>query len=602
VGERLEKMMSSKGLQGIDMLDNFCRTYWPDQRAALQDFENHKTVYAIIAASVLSSRTSRAVKNPLELPKVHLSELPRPPENWSKLEKHELGIHFKADAHLELSNLEARQCWRVIDSKDAKTKPIPLKWVFTYKTDSSGYLIRCRARIVVRGDLQDDETIVSTYAATLASRSFRIASALAAHFDLEMKQFDVVNAFVNAKRENGSTPVAAHLPDGYKQEGKCVEIDRALYGLRDSPALWYRDFANTLDELGLVGCKEEACIFTDQKKKVIVVFYVDDVQVLYHKEHAKEAEEVIKGLKSAYELRDLGDVEWFLGVRIVRDRAARKLWLLHDTYLQKIAQKFHLANGRCPSTPLPKYDFVKNTGTASPETVKEYQEKVGSVLYTAIMLRPDVAYAASQLSHFLTNPSKEHIQAVDWTIRYLFGTRFLGIQYDAEHREMQMVLASDASFADDIETRRSSHGYTISLFSGLIAWKATRQDTVTTSTTEAELLGVAQLAKEVLALKRFFFELCFSLCEPWRIFCDNTQTIRLIVGDNMRINTKLRHVDIHNLWLRQEYAKGSFEVTYLPTDAMPADGLTKNLSRQKFEHFRALLNLQDVRGRVEKLD
>jgi hypothetical protein len=280
---------------------------------------------------------------------------------------------------------------------------------------------------VVRGDLQDDETIISTYAATLAARSFRIASALAAYFDLEIKQFDVVNVFVNTKRDTRSTLVAAHLPDGFKQEGKCVEIDRALYGLRDSPALWYRDFASTLDELGLVGCKEEACIFTDPKRKVLVVFYVDDVQVLYHKKNQKEAQEVIDGLKSAYEIRDLGDVEWFLGVRIVRDRAARKLWLLYDTYLQKVAQKFNLANGKCPSTPLPFYDLVKNTGTALLETVKEYQEKVGSVLYTAIMLRPDVAFAASQLSHFLTNPSREHMNAVDWTIRYLFGTRFLGI-------------------------------------------------------------------------------------------------------------------------------------------------------------------------------
>jgi hypothetical protein len=56
------------------------------------------------------------------------------------------------------------------------------------------------------------------------------------------------------------------------------------------------------------------------------------------------------------------------------------------------------------------------------------------------------------------------------------------------------------------------------------------------------------------------------------------------------------------MWLRQEHVKGNFEVTYLVTDTMPVDGLTKNLSRQKFEHFRALLNLQDIRGRVKKLD
>ena len=87
---------------------------------------------------------------------------------------------------------------------------------------------------------------------------------------------------------------------------------------------------------------------------------------------------------------------------------------------------------------------------------------------------------------------------------------------------------------------------------------------------------------------------------PFSIGCDNQQTIRLVVGNSERISTKLRHVDIHNLWLRQEHAKGQFQLTYVPTADMPADGLTKNLSRPKFEHFRSLLNLQDIRQAVEK--
>ncbi len=132
----------------------------------------------------------------------------------------------------------------------------------------------------------------------------------------------------------------------------------------------------------------------------------------------------------------------------------------------------------------------------------------------------------------------------------------------------------------------------------MVLWKAARQPTVTTSTTEAELLGVEHVAKETLALKRFFRDLSLDLGEPWTIFCDNQQTIRLIVGENERITTKLRHVDIQNMWLRQEHSKGEFEVTYLPTSDMPADGLTKNLPRYKFEHFRALLNLQNVHSKI----
>jgi hypothetical protein len=191
--------------------------------------------------------------------------------------------------------------------------------------------------------------------------------------------------------------------------------------------------------------------------------------------------------------------------------------------------------------------------------------------------------------------------AVDWTIAYLWGTRFLAIEYGGEHCNTQLLIASDASFADELETRRSSYGYTMALFGGLIAWKAAQSSNVLNSTTEAELSGVDHTARETVALQRFFKELFLTLDDPWTIFCDNQQTIRLIVGENERITTKLRHVDIKNMWLREQYKNSSFEIEYLPTSDMPADGMTKNLPRYKFEHFRALLNLQDIRGKIEKI-
>jgi len=295
------------------------------------------------------------------------------------------------------------------------------------------------------------------------------------------------------------------------------------------------------------------------------------------------------------------DLEWFLGVRIIRDRTARKLWLVYDSYIERMAAKFGLVDGKCPSTPLPVLELCKYLGKADPKDVKRYQEKVGTLLYTAITIRPDMAFTTSQLSQFLTNPGPEHFAAVNWAIRYLYGTRFLAIEYSGELKDMNVMIASDASFADDPETRRSSQGYLFQLFGGAIIWKAVRQSTVVTSTTEAEMLALKSTAQETIALKRLFRDLKLELGQLWSIFCDNQQTIRLVVGENERISTKLRHVDIQNLWLRQEHAKGVFQVLYLPTNSMPADGLTKNLPRQKFEHFRALLNLQDVRGKIEMI-
>ncbi|RYC54144.1 hypothetical protein CHU98_g12064 [Xylaria longipes] len=123
------------------------------------------------------------------------------------------------------------------------------------------------------------------------------------------------------------------------------------------------------------------------------------------------------------------------------------------------------------------------------------------------------------------------MKAADQVIRYLYATRFLGITYGKWDEAAQaLLIAGDASFADDPETRRSSHGYIVSLFGGAIVLKATSQSTVTTSTTEAEVNALSITARETMPLSTLFRGLQFDLGEAFTIFSDNTQAIRLIVG------------------------------------------------------------------------
>lgn len=108
--------------------------------------------------------------------------------------------------------------------------------MFKYKFNKEGELQECKARICVRGDLQKVDNLKSTYAATLAAKTFRTVIALAADGDLECKQFDVVGAFMNALRE-GQVQVLCDLPEGFKVDSICVKLEKALYGLKDSPLL-----------------------------------------------------------------------------------------------------------------------------------------------------------------------------------------------------------------------------------------------------------------------------------------------------------------------------------------------------------------------------
>lgn len=139
----------------------------------------------------------------------------------------------------------------------------------------------------------------------------------------------------------------------------------------------------------------------------------------------------------------------------------------------------------------------------------------------------------------------------------------------------------------------------MTLFGGPISWKAGKQDTVTTSSTEAELLAFTHTAKEALATQRLFQQLDLQLDQQLVIQYDNQQTIRLITLQMPRIRTALRHIDIHSCWARQSYLNGLFQVIYTKTAEMLADGLTKPLPGQKFELFVRQLGLIDIRSLIE---
>src|SRR5204863_7758265 len=127
------------------------------------------------------------------------------------------------------------------------------------------------------------------------------------------------------------------------------------------------------------------------------------------------------------------------------------------------------------------------------------------------------------------------------------------------------ICASDASFANNILNRKSFQEYIMKLFGGPIAWRANKQDTITTSSIEAELLALSQTTKEAIFISRLLKALTLRLTEPLVIECDNQQTLRLVTEESMKLSTKLRHVDIHNHWLRQENSERRVEFHSTPT-------------------------------------
>jgi hypothetical protein len=209
------------------------------------------------------------------------------------------------------------------------------------------------------------------------------------------------------------------------------------------------------------------------KTGVMVFFYVDDFLLLAPPARQKDIDDLKATLHKKYRIKDLGPIKSFLNISIKRDIPALKAWISQEAYIDKLITEFKLESlAATPiKTPLSTNKFISYEGKASEAEIMAFQRRTGSILYAAVVSRPDIAFAASQLCQFNTNPSPEHRREADRVLGYLAQTKHLAIEYSADTSSSRVFeVSSDASFADDTETRRSTQGYLMTLFNSPIAW------------------------------------------------------------------------------------------------------------------------------------
>ncbi|APA14066.1 hypothetical protein sscle_12g088360 [Sclerotinia sclerotiorum 1980 UF-70] len=147
--------------------------------------EHHTTAFSSLPQLSSYFAVFAIGRSKLRTPRLHQNDLPPPPRFYHELVQHPYAREFRKACEDEINALKERKTFKYIDISTRGQKPLPLLWVFTYKFDQDGYLIKFKARICARGDLQSTEE--ETYAATLTSQIFRAMMAIAAAFDLEIR-------------------------------------------------------------------------------------------------------------------------------------------------------------------------------------------------------------------------------------------------------------------------------------------------------------------------------------------------------------------------------------------------------------------------------
>ncbi|XP_031283142.1 secreted RxLR effector protein 161-like [Pistacia vera] len=217
-----------------------------------------------------------------------------------------------------------------------------------------------------------------------------------------------------------------------------------------------------------------------------------------------------------------------------------------------------------------------------------YSNAIGYVMYVMISTRPDLAYAITLLSRFMSNPGNEHWNALKWLLRYINCTVQIGLVFCKRNASLDLVGYVDVDFVGDRDSRKSTTAYYFTLGGNCVSWKSQLQPLVALSTTEAKYVTVSDAFKEATWLQGILKEADW-LSGTATVYSDNQSVIHL--SKNPVYHERIKHVDVKHHFVRDIIAKGKVNLLKVPTEENLADMGTKVVTTAKFKHCLNLLHI-----------
>ncbi|CAI7796132.1 unnamed protein product [Closterium sp. NIES-53] len=237
------------------------------------------------------------------------------------------------------------------------------------------------------------------------------------------------------------------------------------------------------------------------------------------------------------------------------------------------------------ATPLPtRHSLSALPSDESIESSGPYPELVGCLMYLMTCTRPDLAYPLSILARYVA-PGRhrpEHMAAAKRVLRYLCSTSGMGLVLGGQS-PVVLTGHANASWADDQATQRSSQGYTFSLGSGSVSWRATRSSSVLGSSCEAEIYAGAMAAQELCWLTYLLTDLGEPPRSPLVLYVDNKAMLALC--REQRLEHRTKHIALRYFLARELQQRGQLRLAYVASEANTADVFTKALAPCDHQRF-----------------
>ncbi|RVX10561.1 Retrovirus-related Pol polyprotein from transposon TNT 1-94 [Vitis vinifera] len=499
----------------------------------------------------------------------------------------------------EMSSMKCNDVWDLVELPNG-VKTIGCKWVFKTKKDSLGNIERYKARLVAKGFTQKEGIdYTETFSPVSKKDSLRIILALVAHFDLELQQMDVKTTFLNGELEE---EVYMKQPEGFPSsdgEQLVCKLKKSIYGLKQASRQWYLKFHNIISSFGFVENVMDQCIYlkVSGSKVCFLVLYVDDILLATNDKGLLH--EVKQFLSKNFDMKDMGEASYVIGIKIHRHKFKGILGLSQETYINKVLERFRMKNCSPSVSPIVKGDRFNLDQCPKNDLEREqmknipYASAVGSLMYAQVCTRPDIAFAVGMLGRYQSNPGIDHWKAAKKVMRYLQGTKDYKLMY-RRTSNLEVVGYSDSDFAGCVDSRKSTSGYIFILAGGAISWRSVKQTMTATSTMEAEFISCFEATSHGVWLKSFIsgLRVMDSISRPLSIYCDNSAAV--FMAKNNKSGSRSKHIDIKYLAIRERVKEKKVVIEHISTELMIVDPLTKGMPPLKFKDHVVNMGLSSL--------
>ncbi|KAA0025328.1 cysteine-rich RLK RECEPTOR-like protein kinase [Cucumis melo var. makuwa] len=281
-------------------------------------------------------------------------------------------------------------------------------------------------------------------------------------------------------------------------------------------------------------------------KIAILIVHVDDIVLTG--DDQTEISQLKKRMGDEFEIKDLGNLKYFLGMEVARSKEG--ISVSQRKYTLDLLTEIGMLGCRPADTPIEFNCKLGNSDDQVPVDKEQYQRLVGKLIYLS-HTRPDISFAVSVVSQFMQAPYEKHMEAVNRILRYLKNTP-----------------------------------------GNLVTWRNKKQSVVARSSAEAEYRAMSLGICEEIWLQKVLSDLHQECETPLKLFCDNK--VAISIANNPVQHDRTKHVEIDRHFIKERLDSGSICIPYIPSSQQIADVLTKGLLRPHFDLCVTKLGLIDI--------